>query len=210
MVNLERWGLDRHTAQMGLKDAPRGLGDLLLDSPPRDQGTVTALNVRRLSGDLQSALEYVLQGAVDGSSGSGGGSTPLVKDGCIDYTAVAQHVQHAVQGTSATEVHVTSNEDVVSSIADAEQRLATAELEEGTRAGGSSSDGGGGSPGQPPPLLEAPSPPAELAAASGPGSSGRLGPAEVTLVEAKGSCEINGGWAMSRREPLPPPLPPLP
>ena len=189
---------------MGLKDCPRGLGDLLLDSPPRDPATVTALNVRRLSGDLQSALDYVLQGAAGGSGG--GGSSPLVRDGRIDYAAAAQHVQHAVHRT-ATAGQAAADEAVASTIADAEQRmqqlrLATAALEEEAQAGGSSDSGG--LPRRPPPLLaDVPSAPAEPAAAPGPSSSGRLGPAEVTLVEAKGGCDINGGCALSRLDPLP-------
>ena len=192
---------------MGLKGlGERGLASLL-DSPPREASTVTHLDVTRLSGDLAAAVNYVVAAA----AGGGGSGAPLVvSDGAgglaIDHQALADHVQQAVLAAAAS--------------AHPEQAAQPQQAAQAAHAVGEVSGSGGEAAGQ----LEPASPSAAAAEAAsspaaGEGSSsaacgataagggappgpaapaGRLGPAEVGLVEAKGSADIDGLRAMSR------------
>ena len=211
-------------------DRPTGLATLLLeDSPPRDH-KLHRLNVARLESSLEEALKYVVGG--NGGSGSGGGSflaplPPLVRGGQIDFQAVEQHVQQALQvaaglggAAQPPEAQAARAEVAVAGAASevpaaAVQPASVSGISEaapgisGSSSGGSAAGGGGSSgsasPEQPPPL-EADSPAGSpLAPAAPPAaapapciSSGRLGPDEVTLVEARGTCEIRGCNVMSR------------
>lgn len=156
----------------------RGLA-ALLDSPPRPSSTatITHFDVSRLGTDLSFAVNYVLGGSAGGGaslvgSGGGGGGPH------IDYAAVADHVQQAVLA-AATQAHVPAAAERSEQAAQgAEQPSSSGEVAAAQLEPASPSSASGAS--------LSPAPPA-----------GRLGPAEVTLVEAKGNADIQGLRATS-------------
>lgn len=175
----------------------RGLASLL-DSPPRasSTATITHFDVSRLGADLSSAVNYVL-----GGGGGSGGASLVVSGGGnaaphIDYAAVADAVQQAVlaaasqaQPAAAPERAEQGGEQPSSSGEGAAQleaaspssaSAAAPSAESGETAAGSAAGSSAAAP------SAAPAPPA-----------GRLGPAEVTLVEAKGTADIHGLRATS-------------
>ncbi len=198
---------------MGLRgeQRPPGLACVLFDSPRNGAERVTALDAQRLASDLQAAVEYVFHGGA-GAAAADSGPPPLVSDGGIDYDAVAQHVQRAVHAAAGLAPPLPAEQEQPSSpegqqpgsLQGAEQAYSTDQASQG-------SDGSAGSdqlPDEVPPLAapddsgsEAASPVAAPRAAAAPGlarSSGRLGPAEVGLVEARGTCDIVGTHVTSR------------
>lgn len=212
---------------MGLRgeQRPPGLACLLFDSPRDSAERLTTLDAQRLASDLQAAVDYVFRGCA-GTAKAGSGSLPLVSDGCIAYEAVAEHVQRAVLAAAglslppSAEQPVGEEEPAGSGNPQVEGQQEQEHQQEAGSNGsdGGSSDGSGSgaqSPGQPLHLAasgaEAASPmlspgggavPADgqlvgtgAAAVRG---SGRLGPAEVGLVEARGTCDIDGTRVTSR------------
>ncbi|KAL4425495.1 hypothetical protein ABPG75_009511 [Micractinium tetrahymenae] len=203
---------------MGLrgKQRPSGLACLLFDSPREGGERVTALDAQRLASDLQAAVEYVFHGGGGAAAVAGSGAPPLIVDGAIDYDAVAQHVQRAVHAAAGLPLagQAAAEQQQAEAQPGERQQAQGQQAQEQQHAGGSGSAGSAGgdqSPDQPPRLVasdssgsEAASPVAAPSAAAAPAagaaarSSGRLGPAEVGLVEARGTCEVNGTHVLSR------------
>lgn len=178
----------------------RGLASLL-DSPRRQSSTttITHLDVNRLGADLGAAVNYVV--------GSGGGTASsgasLVASGCagphIDYAMVAHAVQQAVLAAAshaqlpavAERMEQGAEQPSSSSEATAELQPASPSSASPAAAATGSAEAAAGSQAS-----------AAASAIAAPGAApvppvGRLGPAEVTLVEAKGSADIQGLGATS-------------
>lgn len=158
--------------------APRGLGTGLaaaLDgSPPQP---VTRRSVYWLAGDLEAALEYTVNSG--GDSGGGSGSGRLAADDSIDFEAVAAAVAHHVQQLAGQD--------------GGQQQVAEPAQEQQEQQPPSGGEAGDEMPG-----LEEASSSEDEDEESGSDASGRLGPAEVALVEARGACEIQGLCALSK------------
>lgn len=176
----------------------RGLASLL-DSPPRasSTATITHFDVSRLGADLSSAVNYVL-----GNGGSSGGASLVVSGGGnagphIDYAEVADAVQQAVLAAASQAQLAAAPEgaeqggEQPSSSGEAAAQLEAASPSSASAAAPSAESGETAAAGS----TEGSSAAAPSAAPAPP--AGRLGPAEVTLVEAKGTAEIHGLRATS-------------
>lgn len=207
---------------MGLRgeQRPSGLACVLFDSPRDGAERVTALDAQRLASDLQAAVEYVFHGGA-GAAAADSGPPPLVCDGCIDYDAVAQHVQRAVHAAAGLSPPAAQEEQAASESQQAggqqEQEQASSSVD--ATHGSDSSAGSDQAPDEPSGLAASGSSGSEpgspvagaRAAAAAPAAgqleplaggaargSGRLGPAEVGLVQARGTCDIAGNHITSR------------
>ena len=180
-----------------------GLSTLLDGSPqrPSGHGPLTSMEVATLQHDLAAAMRYVF--TAPAAAAAPPATAALVRDGQIDYAAVAAYVD-AQQAQAAAAAAAAAAHPAIQQPASSTGTQPTAAQVGEPSCGGSSAAAAS----QPAALEPAASSAADPAAAepggstatARPGSSeGRLGPAEVGLVEARGQCEIARGLCVLSR-----------